>query len=158
MNYFSSSNSNSVTTSKSAVCSKMAISASSLYYKPKLPGKDLELKRQIEFVLLEHKAYGYRRIAIHLGINKKRVQRIMKLFGIKARKFKKKPRFKKGKFAINSSKNLITDFVRQRPQLRVKSLFRPNLISAFLQKIYPAAQQSGSNFALVGYSISWRYF
>ncbi len=113
MNYFSSSD--SVTTSKYAVCSKMAISASSLYYKPKLPAKDLELKKQIEFVLLEHKAYGYRRIAIHLGINKKRVQRIMKLFGIKTKKLRRKPRFKKGKFAINSSKNLIIDFVICKP-------------------------------------------
>lgn len=117
MNYFlsSDSSSNCAATSKSAICSKMAISASSLYYKPKLPTKDLGLKQQIEAVLQEHKAYGYRRIAIHLGINKKRVYRIMKLFGIKTKKCKKRPRFKKNKFAINSSKNLIRDLAINNP-------------------------------------------
>ena len=117
MNYFLSSNSasSSAAISKSAVCSKMAISASSLYYKPKLPAKDLELKQQIEAVLCEHKAYGYRRIAIALNVNHKRVYRIMRLFGIKTKKLKKKPRFKKSKFAINSSKNLILDLVINNP-------------------------------------------
>lgn len=117
MDYFLSSDSslNCSAPSKFAVCNKMAISASSLYYAPKLPAKDLELKNQIEAVLHEHKAYGYRRIAIHLGINKKRVYRVMKLFGIKSKKLKKKPRFKKSKFAINSSKNLIRDLAINKP-------------------------------------------
>ena len=113
MNYFLSSDSAAM--SKSAICSKMVISASSLYYKTRLPAKDLELKNQIEAVLCEHKAYGYRRIAIHLGINKKRVYRVMKLFGIKTKKLRRKPRFKKSKFAINSSKNLILDLAINNP-------------------------------------------
>jgi len=113
MDYFLSFN--SATTSKSAICDKMAISTSSLYYQPKLPAKDLELKQQIEAVLQEHRAYGYRRIAIHLGINKKRVYRVMTLFGIKTKKPKRKPRFKKNKFAVNSSKNLIRDLAINKP-------------------------------------------
>ncbi len=67
MDYFLSSNGLQV--SKSAACSQILLSRTSLYYKPKLPAKDLLLKQQIEAVLLEHKSYGHRRIAIALGVN-----------------------------------------------------------------------------------------
>ena len=88
MDYFLYSNQPQV--SKSVACGKMLVSRGSIYYKPKLPAKDLLLKQQIEVVLLEHKSYGHRRIAIALGINKKRVRRVMKLFNIKGQKIKKK--------------------------------------------------------------------
>jgi len=52
----------------------MSISRNSLYYKPKLSAKDLLLKGQIESVLLEQRAYCYRRIAIALIVNPKRVR------------------------------------------------------------------------------------
>lgn len=71
---------------KSAVTAQIGISRQNLYYQPKLPAKDLELRNKIEAVILEHKAYGYRRIAIALEINHKRVHRVMKLFGLKARR------------------------------------------------------------------------
>jgi len=113
VDYFSSSSSAQV--SKSAACAKAAVSRNSLYYKPKLPQKDLLLKQQIEAVLLEHKSYGHRRIALALGINKKRVLRVMKLFNLKPKKSRKKPRFKKNKFAKNSAKNLIIDLAINQP-------------------------------------------
>ena len=118
--YFSTSK--FLQSSKAAVCSKMSISDSNLYYKPKLPVKDLALKGQIESVLVEHKNYGYRRIAIALNVNKKRVQRVMKLFGIRAKKNKNKPRFKKNKFPINSAKNLSQIAKNQLPFVIAKSL------------------------------------
>lgn len=113
MDYFSSSNKAQV--SKSAACAQVEISRSCLYYKPKLPAKDLLLKQQIEAVLLEHKSYGHRRIALALGINKKRVRRVMKLFNIKPKKSRKKPRIKRNKFAKNSAKNLILDLAINKP-------------------------------------------
>lgn len=67
---------------KTKLAKNLGICRQSLYYKPKLPNKDLKLKKQIEEVLKEHKAYGHKRIAIHLGINKKRVLRVMKLFDL----------------------------------------------------------------------------
>lgn len=112
MDYFSSS---SPQVSKSVACGKMSISRNSLYYKPKLPAKDLLLKCQIESVLLEHRAYCYRRIAIALNVNPKRVRRVMKLFGIKAKKLRKKPRIRKSKFPNNSAKNLIADLAINKP-------------------------------------------
>lgn len=113
MDYFSSSKKAQV--SKSVACAKVAVSRNSLYYKPKLPAKDLILKQQIEEVLIEHKSYGHRRVAIALGINKKRVSRVMKLFNIKCKKSRKKPRFKKDKFPKNSAKNLILETVINKP-------------------------------------------
>jgi transposase InsO family protein len=54
------------------------------YYKPKKPDKDWQLKCQIESVLREHPSYGSPRIALALKRNHKPIERVMKLFGIKA--------------------------------------------------------------------------
>lgn len=67
---------------KTKLAKNLGVCRQSLYYKPKLPAKDLELKKQIEEVLVENKAYGHKRIAIHLGINRKRALRVMKLFNL----------------------------------------------------------------------------
>ena len=73
---------------------ELGISRQSLYYKSKKPTKDWQLKCQIEEVLREHPSYGHRRLALHLHMNKKKIRRVMRLFGIKAyrrrgRKWKK---------------------------------------------------------------------
>lgn len=67
---------------KTKLAKSLGVSRQGLYYKPKLPDKDLELKAKIEKALKEHKSYGYRRIALHLGINHKRALRVMKLFNL----------------------------------------------------------------------------
>lgn len=80
---------------KTEIARQLNISRSALYYKPKLPGKDLKLKNEIEQVMASHKRYGHRRIALELKINKKRARRVMKLFGLKPkrqRKWKAPPR------------------------------------------------------------------
>lgn len=77
---------------KSQLAKQMNISRSSLYYKPKIPQKDLELKIIIEKVMVNHRAYGHKRIAIELEINKKRVLRVMKLFGLRPKRRRKKPK------------------------------------------------------------------
>ena len=59
--------------SKTQLAKQLNVSRSSLYYYPKLPEKDLKLKARIEKVMAVHKAYGHRRIAIALNINKKRI-------------------------------------------------------------------------------------
>lgn len=62
----------------------LGVARSTLGYKKKQPEKDWALKIRIEEVLREFPAYGFRRVALHLKENKKKVQRVMKLFGIKA--------------------------------------------------------------------------
>lgn len=79
---------------KTAFAQSAGISRTHLYYRHRLPEKDWRLKQQIETVLREYPSYGHKRIALKLGINKKRILRVMKLFGIKpyrrrGRKFRK---------------------------------------------------------------------
>jgi putative transposase len=80
--------------SKTAQATLLGVSRSTLYYQKTKPPDEWRLKCRIEKVLREFPAYGYRRLAIHLKENGKRVRRVMKLFGIKlyrrrGRKWKK---------------------------------------------------------------------
>lgn len=71
--------------SKTAVAIQLGVSRSSLYYERMLPAKDLALKAAIETVWAtspSHASYGHRRLAIELGVNKKRMRRVMRLFGL----------------------------------------------------------------------------
>jgi putative transposase len=77
---------------KLELAKKLGVSRSSLYYKPKLPDRDEEVRHQIEAVLTGYPEYGHKRIAMELKLNKKRILRVMKKFGIKPRRRKvKKP-------------------------------------------------------------------
>jgi transposase InsO family protein len=69
--------------SKKALAKKLGVSCSSLYYKSKMKVRDSCVREEILSVLAEHPSYGHRRLAIHLGFNKKRVLRVMKKYGIK---------------------------------------------------------------------------
>ncbi len=68
---------------KTEIAKRLGISRGMLYYQHKQPLLDEELKRQIEAVLSKHPAYGHKRIAMKLKLNKKRIRRVMKKFGIK---------------------------------------------------------------------------
>lgn len=61
----------------------MGVSRSSLYYIATQDKKDWALKIRIEEVLHEHPSYGARRLAQALGVNRKRTQRVMRIYGIK---------------------------------------------------------------------------
>jgi len=77
--------------SKTEIAKQLGVSRQSLYYQPKLPEKDLLLKFQIETVMEGNKGYGHKRIADALSINKKRIRRVMKLFGLKPKRSRKPP-------------------------------------------------------------------
>lgn len=77
--------------SKKELAKQLGVSRPTLYYKPTLPEKDLKLKAEIEKVMIDNKAYGHKRIAMALNINKKRALRVMKLFGLKPKRSRKKP-------------------------------------------------------------------
>lgn len=61
----------------------IGVSRTSLYYQPKREIRDLATKAQIETVLKTHPSYGHKRIALALKLNKKRILRVMKKYGIK---------------------------------------------------------------------------
>ncbi len=77
--------------SKTCLAKRLGVSRGSLYYQLKLPVKDLVLKAEIDRVMIKHKAYGHRRIAFELKINKKRVRRVMKLFNLIVKRKRQKP-------------------------------------------------------------------
>lgn len=68
---------------KTAIARTLGVSRQSLYYKPKREAIDLEMKSQIESVQAQHPAYGHKRIALALQLNKKRILRIMKKYDMK---------------------------------------------------------------------------
>src|SRR3989344_4130063 len=69
--------------SKQQLAKDLGVSRASLYYHPKQPAKDWHLKNLLESVLAKHPAYGHKRLALELQVNKKRVLRVMHLFGVK---------------------------------------------------------------------------
>lgn len=102
---------------KTELAKRLGISRSSLYYHPKRPEIDQEVKNQIESVLADHPAYGHKRIALALKLNKKRILRVMKKFNIKPYRRKAKRLVKKddlGKPPTEFS-NLIENLVIDHP-------------------------------------------
>jgi len=81
---------------KSALAKEFHISRASIYYQPKMRLRDESLKEQILSVLSEHEAYGHKRIAMHLGRDKKCILRVMKLYHIKPLKMRQRKPYKKG--------------------------------------------------------------
>lgn len=76
--------------SKTELARELHVSRQSLYYLPKLPAKDLALKKDIEQVMAGNAAYGHKRIATELQVNKKRVLRVMKLFHLQPKRKRRK--------------------------------------------------------------------
>lgn len=71
-------------TPKTIRARELGVSRGTLYYQLKMPEKDWRLKCQIEEVLRKHPSYGSPRIALELKRNHKPIERVMKIFGIKA--------------------------------------------------------------------------
>lgn len=69
--------------SKTTLAKQLGIARSSLYYQPKRPALDQEIKLQIESVWVNHPAYGHKRLAPELKLGKNRVLRVMHKFNLK---------------------------------------------------------------------------
>jgi len=99
------------TITKTALAKKLGVSRSSLYYRHKRPAIDEEVKHQIESVLVDNPSYGHKRIAIELKLNKKRILRVMKKYGIKPYRRRKVPDKPKDKDKPKTKyENLIKEF------------------------------------------------
>lgn len=68
---------------KTLTAQALGVNRKNIYRQWHMPVKDQALKRQIEAVHRQHPAYGHRRIALHLGINHKRAQRVMAKFRLR---------------------------------------------------------------------------
>lgn len=102
---------------KAAVAKELGVAISTLYYQSRLTLKDEQLRQDILNVLHLHPSYGHRRLAIALGINKKRVLRVMYLYDIKPfRRRGKRPNYsKKPSLADAELPNLIKDYYPDKP-------------------------------------------
>jgi transposase InsO family protein len=69
--------------SRGELAKKLGISRSTLYYKSRKTASDELTRIQIDKVMSSNRAYGHKRVAMDLKINKKKVLRIMKKFGLK---------------------------------------------------------------------------
>jgi len=99
---------------KTAYAESLGVSRASLYYQQKQPEKDWHTKQMIEGALREFPSYGHKRLADHLRINKKRVRRVMKLYGIKPYRRRGK-KWKKPKRNDVSFPNLLLEITPQYP-------------------------------------------
>lgn len=104
---------------KTALAKKLGISRGMLYYKHKKPVDDKKLKVEIEKVLVHHPAYGHRRIALELSLNRKRILRVMKKFHLMPKR-RRSSKFVKpddiGK-PVTKYQNLIEGFCPVRPNV-----------------------------------------
>ena len=77
---------------KTQLAKKLGVSRASLYYRHKMPMKDAALRQVIEAVMAENPGYGSPRVAMALGINRKRISRVMRQFRLKPARRAKTPR------------------------------------------------------------------
>lgn len=107
---------------KTALARELGIARSSLYYQPKKPASDEELKQKIIAVMGDHPAYGHRRVAVALDMNKKPIIRVMQNNGLK-------PKVRRGWKPNKPEDN-------NRPETRVENVLRaicpikPNIVWA----------------------------
>lgn len=94
--------------SKSELARSLGISRASLYYVPKKEKQDWSLKSYIEEALREHPSYGSRRLSLHLKLNRKGVQRVMRRFGIKPYRRHGKKYLVKKRISVTCANLLLT--------------------------------------------------
>lgn len=143
--------------SKTELAKKLGVSRSSLYYKTKRDEFDEEMKKQIQIVLAINPSYGHKRIALEFKLNKKRILRVMKKYGIKPyRRRAKKPRKEgdEGK-AETKWKNEIIGFCPIRPNIVWASDF--TYIKFMGQFIYLATIIDIYTREIIGWNISVRH-
>src|SRR3990167_7464670 len=102
---------------KKELANKLGISISSLYYKRKREIIDSEVKNHIEAVLAENPAYGHKRLALALKLNRKRILRVMKKYNIKPYRRRSKRLIKRKDLNKPKSKyqNLLSNILITRP-------------------------------------------
>jgi putative transposase len=91
------------------VSAAVGIPRKNIYSQSRQEQRDLELKAQIEAVHLTDPAYGHRRLAWKLGINKKRILRVMRKYGIKPPRRKIKRKYITKSTSNHSYTNLIKE-------------------------------------------------
>ncbi len=93
---------------KTSLALTLGVSRSHLYYVSHKDEKDWALKVKIEEVLRTNHSYGSRRIGYALKLNRKRIQRVMRKFGIKTRRRRTAKRRRKQRVSVIYANLLFT--------------------------------------------------
>ena len=97
---------------KSLVAKVLGLCRKCIYYAPKLPDKDKQLIDQIHQGHLDRPEYGQKRMALHLGINHKRTERVMKLNQIRRPRGRRKPYY----CTVSTTNHHYTNLIKDIPQ------------------------------------------
>lgn len=131
---------------------ELGVCRQSLYYKPKQPDKDWQLKCRIEEVLRSKgkHSYGSRRIAWDLQLNRKRVKRVMNLFSIKPYRRRGGKRLKTKEIKHKFPNFLLTDYPSHQNKIWVSDF---TLIKYYDKKVYLCTVMDLWNREIVGLSV-----
>ena len=99
---------------KSLVAKILGICRQAVYYSPSQIQKDQVLVQQIKDAHLDHPAYGHRRMAIHLQVNHKRTERIIKKYNLKPPRGKRRKHFCTKSSNDHAYTNLIKDILKDK--------------------------------------------
>lgn len=144
------------TATKSLLSVLFGLTRKSLYWQSSSEAKDELLKNQILDCLAVNPSYGHRRLALALGVGKKRVRRVMKLYGIKPYKRKARWAKKRDKGKPDSGfPNLIKGSCPIRPKIVYVDDF--TRLSWNGKIIYLATFMDLFTREIVGWSISTRH-
>ncbi|MEL0345435.1 IS3 family transposase [Streptococcus pneumoniae] len=140
------------------------LARSTYYYQLKqLDGvdKDKELKTEIQAIFTEHKGnYGYRRVTLELRnrgftVNHKKVQRLMKILGLKARiRRKRKYSSYQGEIGKKAEDLIQRQFESSRPMEKCYTDVTEFAIPNSTQKLYLSPVLDGFNSEIIAYNLS----
>ena len=102
-------------------CDVLGCARSSYYHQPTERADEAELRAAIKAVAAEWPTYGYRRVTAQLqrqdwAVNRKRVQRLMRLMDIQAKTKRKKRRTTNSEHDFPRHPNLVRDLETVRPE------------------------------------------
>ena len=142
---------------KKLIGEAMNINSKNIYHQSKKETKDLKVKQQIENVFKKHPAYGHRRLAIELKMNKKKIRRIMKKFDLKPPRlwYQRKYLTVQNKQYADEFNNLIKDIVN--PQ--INEIWASDLTYLKYQQkfLYLAAIQDIASKEIVAFNLGNRH-
>ncbi|WP_125447186.1 IS3 family transposase [Streptococcus mitis] len=140
------------------------LARSTYYYQLKqLDGldKDKELKTEIQAIYNDHKGnYGYRRVTLELRnrghiVNHKKVQRLMKVFGLTARiRRKRKYSSYQGEIGKKAENLIQRQFEASRPMEKCYTDVTEFAIPNSTQKLYLSPVLDGFNSEIIAYNLS----
>lgn len=142
---------------KTEIAQKLGCSRGSLYYKKTLPSKDLGMNETIKKVMSEHPAYGHKRIAMELGLNKKRILRVMKKFDLKP--YRRRARYPNKKNDQNKTPSIYPNLIKYFCPIRPNVVWVADFTYILFQGIfiYLATIEDRFTRQVVGYNIASRH-